>query len=87
MRGPVIEGKKYGLLTYKAHVSQGHNPMGLFVCDCGKECIYQKASVKAGKVVSCGCQRRRNAAMLYKAKEVFKKPSGSYVALQWGGYV
>lgn len=54
-------GKKYGMLTAITRVdNRGRGHYWLFECECGvrKECAI--GSVKAGKIVSCGCKYRKN---------------------------
>lgn len=57
-----ISGKKYGKLT--AIKIAGKNSKNiiqwLWKCDCGTEKIMIAASIKAGKVVSCGCYNREH---------------------------
>lgn len=51
-------GEKFGKLTYGGYVghregSNGRVAQGLFICDCGKECIKDEVNVRRGHTKSC----------------------------------
>lgn len=57
-----LTGHRYGMLT----VLSLHSKVGNFRkwncrCDCGKECVKYGHQIRAGTVVSCGCEQRRKA--------------------------
>lgn len=63
MKSIDITGKKFGHLTAVRFDHVHTKPSGqkahywLFKCDCGKETITLKNSVKNGMIISCGCKK------------------------------
>lgn len=64
-----LTGHRYGMLT----VLSFHSKIGNFRkwncrCGCGTECVKYGHQIRAGAVVSCGCEQRRKASETGKAR-------------------
>jgi hypothetical protein len=57
-----MTNKKYGNLTAKFRVENNKcgKAMWSCICDCGKFVVCNTADLRRGKVVSCGCARKRH---------------------------
>lgn len=57
-----MTNKKYGNLTAKFRVENNKYGKAMWscICDCGKVVVCNTADLRRGKVVSCGCSRKRH---------------------------
>ena len=66
-----LVGHKYGMLTVLSfHSKIKESRKWNCRCDCGVECVKYGHQIRAGQVVSCGCEQRRKASITGALKVV-----------------
>lgn len=62
MRYIDITGQRYGrLVAIRSHHNDGKREYWECKCDCGNTVIVRKSHLRAGKILSCKCQRKENS--------------------------
>ena len=72
MRTKIIIGNTYGMLTVDAATQdKDANGRTLYrcTCECTETCLVAADRLLAGRVISCGCMRRKNMAQIGGSKE------------------
>ena len=70
-----VEGQRFGRLHVVEHDGKGKYGCAMYRvrCDCGTEKIVRGTDLRAGKIVSCGCQKREQCAGLAEIRKQKQK--------------